>query len=81
MMSDITYAGVEIVRFMKPKIRTRQRPKSKLTRTPFDRYCIWEAEVEYAVQGDEWKGVDTWRLLISTWRGLDLSMVEAKLRC
>jgi len=32
------------------------------------------------VQGGERKGVDTLHLLISTWRGLGLSMVEAKLR-
>jgi len=59
-MSDITYAEVEIVRFMKPKIRTRhQRPKNKLTRTPFDRCRSWYAEVDMFVQGGERReGVD-----------------------
>ena len=46
-MSDITYAAVEIVRLMNPKIRTRHhRPKNTLTRTPFDSYYFWKAEVE-----------------------------------
>jgi hypothetical protein len=80
-MSDITYAEVEIVRFMKPKIRTRhQRPKNKLTRTPFDRCRSWYAEVEMFVQGGERReGVDTLNLHISTWRGLGFLKGEAKL--
>jgi hypothetical protein len=37
VMGDITYAEVEIVRFMNPKTRTRhQRPKNTLKRMPFD---------------------------------------------
>jgi hypothetical protein len=46
-MRNITYAAVKLVRFMNPKIRTQhQRPKNTLTQTPFDRCCIWKAEVE-----------------------------------
>jgi hypothetical protein len=72
-MSDITYAEVEIVLFMKPKIRTRhERPKNRLTRTPFDRCHIWYAEVEMLYKAMNAKGVDTLDLLISTWRGLGL---------
>jgi len=80
-MSDITYAEVEIVLFMKPKIRTRhQRPKNRLTRTPFDRCHIWYAEVEMLYKAMNAKGVDTLDLLISTWRGLGSLMGEAKLK-
>lgn len=62
-MSDITYAEVEIVLFMKPKIRTRhERPKNRLTRTPFDRCHIWYAEVEMLYKAMNAKGVDTLEL-------------------
>jgi len=43
-MSDITYAAIEIVHFMNPKIRTRhQRPKKYVVA---DAFYIWKAEVE-----------------------------------
>jgi hypothetical protein len=48
-MSDITYAAVEIVHFMNPKIRTRhQDPRNTLSRTPFisgkpkSKYCTYK---------------------------------------
>jgi len=77
-MSDITYAAVEIVRFMNPKIRTRhQRPKNALTRTPFDGCYNRKAEVEMVYKVSNANGVDTLHLFFFNrqccWRG------EAKL--
>jgi hypothetical protein len=63
---DITYAEVEIVRFMKPKVRTRhQRPKNTLTRTPFG-FEIWNIGVEILNKVTNANGVVTIGLACST---------------
>jgi hypothetical protein len=67
LMSDITYAAVETVRFMNPKIRTKhQRPNNKLSRTPFDRCCIGKAEVEMMYKVTNANGIDTLHSFFST---------------
>jgi len=59
VMGDITYAEVEIVRFMNPKIRTRyQRPKNALMLTPFNDEYLVTAEVEMVYKVSN-TGVDT----------------------
>ena len=82
MGDNITYAEVEIVRFMKPKIRTRhQSPKNKLHERFLIDVISSMPKSKCLYKAVNAKCVDTLDLLILTWRGgLGFLMGEARLK-